>query len=1329
MASTVNKRINIWVNGKEVENNIKSIRAAISKLINEQAKMTIGSKEYVEHSEKIRKLKSIYEEHRKSIKATSEELDDATKKMKGIFEGAAVGTIFTSFLALRDRIVSSISEYVEAFVATDDALAAVRKTTGMTTAEVEALAESLKKVDTRTATNELLKIAEEGGRLGIAKEEIEAFAIAVDKANVALGDSFAGGAEEIATVLGKIRNAYKETADAEIGDSFNRIGSVINELGASSAASEGNIANFTQRVGAMPDVLKPSIQEAMALGAAFEENSVDAEIASRSYGILMKTAASDIGTFATAMGESEEAMRALINTSPVEFALKFAESMRGMNATQTAEYLKDLGLNADGVTKILGALSNNAGHVRDMITLANTAFSEATSLTNEFNVVNNNAAAQLDKAKKAVADASAELGESLAPVLITITNSSASFLTLLGNLAKVMLNNKGVVIAVAGAYATLYAIKNKAFIQTKLHAAQTAILNGLYATKRTVMLAAALAQATFAKNTTRAAAAQRALKAAFASTPWGAIITAVVALVAGIAKLATSTSESTKRMAEFNTQVAKEEREAKALFEALGKLEEGSEAYKNVLQQILDKYPFLLQKQVDESGNLKNLKTAYDEVTKSIKSNTAARLKSEKISEAEEDYFEQVGKRSARFNVEQMERINEMIEAGKNAEDIVRDLGFETYMATVGTQAPVLYKTQEYKDILKLVELYRDLAEEKDKINKMYDPYIPKETVQTTPTQTPEQIEEEKRKAEESKKAAEEAAKAWSDYYKKVEDFRSKNHESQLNEWAKTKAQIEKQYNELIKEANTFGAKGKKVAAQLEKEKGDAIIKAGNDYLEKYAKFLTQFGEEANDMLQNTQLTDEQSQLAKDLFGDQKEWDEKLKELQQNIDLLKEVVGDMEVDDDGYEEFEKMLTAMEEKYKDALLKRTASSANIINRYIQDQKNFVQNETEALRQAQMSEYDREIAAIDARYDAEIRKVEETIAAKKQLIAAGGDAFTITSEIQGLEKLIQQMNDLREQAKAAVPKNDFSEVSSWERLFRVMKMTPEEFKNNWRDALKSTADAMGEFANAAIDIMNSINQIKDNRDQAELDRYNELQDQKLAALQNYYDQGIYSEKYYNAMRAKIEADKEKKEREVQREKFNRDKRAAIVEATIKGIQAAVTSFASLGFPWGLIPMALSLATTAAQIAAISSQANPYAKGGWIRQKQLILAGEEGQEWVASNKLLQDKNTRPVINALEEYQRGNTAAFDALRMPAPKGDTLYHGASAISRTFAENKAPVVYNINNAGDDNKALLKEIKTMNKFLSDPRNRQAYITRKQQQEYEAQENELRKYAKL
>lgn len=47
--------------------------------------------------------------------------------------------------------------------------------------------------------------------------------------------------------------------------------------------------------------------------------------------------------------------------------------------------------------------------------------------------------------------------------------------------------------------------------------------------------------------------------------------------------------------------------------------------------------------------------------------------------------------------------------------------------------------------------------------------------------------------------------------------------------------------------------------------------------------------------------------------------------------------------------------------------------------------------------------------------------------------------------------------------------------------------------------------------------------------------------------------------------------------------------------------------------------------------------YANGGYVPSKQYFVAGENGREWVANNKLVNNPQTAPIIAALEKYQRG--------------------------------------------------------------------------------------------
>ncbi|EKB56620.1 phage tail tape measure protein [Bergeyella zoohelcum] len=281
-----------------------------------------------------------------------------------------------------------------------DAQTAVAKTTGMTDKQVKELTNSFSEFDTRTKNIDLLKIAEIGGRLGVPKNEIKEFTREVDKAYVALGDSFSGGVEAVANKLGKIKGLFRETKDLDMATAINQIGSSMNDLGASGAASEENIAEFTVRVGALPDKLKPTVAEAMALGAAFEESGVDAERSATAYSNFIKTAATDTEGFARIMNVPVQQVKDMINSDPTEFFLKFSEGLKGLDATEVSAILKSLKLNDQYLTSIVGAASEKTELFRKSIERSNQSLTEATSLQEEFNKVNNNAAAIYEKVQK-----------------------------------------------------------------------------------------------------------------------------------------------------------------------------------------------------------------------------------------------------------------------------------------------------------------------------------------------------------------------------------------------------------------------------------------------------------------------------------------------------------------------------------------------------------------------------------------------------------------------------------------------------------------------------------------------------------------------------------------------------------------------------------------------------------------------------------------------------------------------------------------------------------------------------------------------------------------
>ena len=220
--------------------------------------------------------------------------------------------IALSVIATLTGVVFSIQKIIDINGKLSDAQADVMKTTGMTKDEVDALTKSFGLLQSRTARIDLLGIAKEGGKLGISKNEILDFVKVMDKATIALGEDFSGGAEEVANKLGKIKGLYGELRDAGVEVSFEAVGSALNDLGADGAASEANVADFVTRIGSMPEVFKPSIAEALGLGAAFEESGINAEKAGSNYAKVITLAANNVSAFAKQMGKPKKAIEDLI---------------------------------------------------------------------------------------------------------------------------------------------------------------------------------------------------------------------------------------------------------------------------------------------------------------------------------------------------------------------------------------------------------------------------------------------------------------------------------------------------------------------------------------------------------------------------------------------------------------------------------------------------------------------------------------------------------------------------------------------------------------------------------------------------------------------------------------------------------------------------------------------------------------------------------------------------------------------------------------------------------------------------------------------------------
>lgn len=282
-------------------------------------------------------------------------------------------------------------------------MADVQKASGLTGGEVGGLRDKILDLSTTTATKtfDLIGIAKIGGALGVVKTDILDFTAAIDKVSVALGDEFSGGAEEVSTKLGTLRNLFKDTSGLPYGESMLKIGSSINSLGASGTATGPVVADFTSRIGQLGPALAPTITQALGLGAAFQELGLSSEISAGGLSNILLTAGRHSEVFAKQLGITTSAFSALMKKSPNEMILRLAESFKDIadDPVKLAQKMTELKIGSQESTKVMALLATKTDLVREKQKLASEEFTKGTSILEEYNIKNNTMSAHFGKAE------------------------------------------------------------------------------------------------------------------------------------------------------------------------------------------------------------------------------------------------------------------------------------------------------------------------------------------------------------------------------------------------------------------------------------------------------------------------------------------------------------------------------------------------------------------------------------------------------------------------------------------------------------------------------------------------------------------------------------------------------------------------------------------------------------------------------------------------------------------------------------------------------------------------------------------------------------------
>lgn len=736
------------------DNHIKSIEktkkvledlsgATYKDLINVQSKLKEQLKQQVRGTAEYNNTLKLLQETQKKVALVSKDMTSEVGSQGTTFCKVAnavnqyAATIGGAIVAITG-ITTSIRKSVDDYAQMEEAMAGVKKYTGLTAEGVRELNEELKKMDTRTSREKLNALAGDAGRLGItSKEAILEFVDAADKINVALGEDLG---EDAVKNIGKLAQMFGEDKTKGLRGAMLATGSAINEVAQSCSASESFLVDFTARVAGVANQAGISQADIMGFAASMDENMMREETSATAYQNIIMKMYTKTADFAKAAGLDVQNFAQLVKTDANEALLQFAEAMSKKGGlADLAPIFGDLKTEGAGVAAVLSVMAGKSEEIRNRQELANNAYQEGTSIINEYNVANNTVQAGIDKAKKSFLEVSIALGEKMQPMMTYLISGSSALVRVLSSLVTFVINYKGAIISAAAAMTAYNIVLNKNKIITALHTAATTVATATVKTYQGAILLLSAAKATLTGNITKATAAMRLFGIVTKANPIGAIVAVLATAAVAIYQFASKTNHAKEAVSDFTKKNIDMQSELKKSYNALISTGEGTKQRAELIEEFNNKYGGYLDNLLSEKSTLDEIKSAYDRVTIAMQRKIARQVMSEKIEEAERDNLEDKADAmqdiqellTTRLTDKQMNKV--MPKLAGYVDDLIAKGYKAKQVADIITQALVRdYKqlnNRSYRSNLKeYLEDYADEAMETYKkvsqIKKMMNPFV-----------------------------------------------------------------------------------------------------------------------------------------------------------------------------------------------------------------------------------------------------------------------------------------------------------------------------------------------------------------------------------------------------------------------------------------------------------------------------------------------------------------------------------------------------------------------------------------------------------------------------
>lgn len=1302
---------------------IRDLEYSIKALNQQMHGMERGTEQFKQMELKAKQLKAELQ----AVRAEGVAQESWIKRSADWFnrmQGLALGAV-----AAISGITFTVKKCVEEYAKMDDEMTNVRKYTGQAAEEVERMNEDFKKMDTRTPRQKLNQLAEDAGRLGITSTAaVEEFVDGADKINVALGDDLG---DKAVSQIGKLAQMFGEDKTKGLRGAMLATGSAVNELAQNSSASAGYLVDFTARVAGVGKQAGFTQAQIMGLASVLDQNMQQDETAATAVQNLLAKMFQDSAKFAQIAGLNVKDFAKTLKEDANGALLQFLAAMRAKGGfADLAPMFEEMKMDGSRATGVLTVLADKLDDIKTAQNLANEAYSEGTSVLNEFETQNESVQAQLDKASKKFLDLSIELGQKLYPAARYCISAASLGVRALSTLVDFVKDYWRILIVLTAAIVTYTAVSKAKLIADK---AQMAWLNIMILREKAHLVLVGLKTSALKTMEIVQMALTREIKLTTAAQMlWNKVllanlITAVIAVVAGLTAAIvtlskeTSTAEQAQRdyndaVTDANKQAAEEEASIMRLVSAIQSNTTAESDRKAALEELNGK---LMREHL---GNITEEAVRTGQATRQIQSYIDMMKKKIVIDGLQKKLAESIAK--------QAEDEDLLGEANNDNRGYWKRF-WDRLNPFAGGKTQKLNFAADHKDqLLQSVEREKQYQQKLiDKINELesqhfevYDPepwrnngFNGKDNdgtiIKKQSTAGTHQVSEKERKArvKAEKVAAAEARKRQAEAKRKQKQAADS---------------IKAETNELMADNAKAYAEGKKTYQQFVDDRQNIQIKG-------FAKLKQLYGAESNEykqLLDNQVNVVKQHDAAIQKMNEQTIERERLQKeasikaqyndassaIYQNDTALNEALykNDVEAmkkrlalfkDREGSEEWLDLKAEMEQAELDHQLQMQESYQNQL-------KELRQQFGKQDLQAQESMY---LNGLDNLYKQGLIKEEEYQQMKLEIIKQfAAQRAQIDADDHGAGSAQLKINDKSSEmvnsARAAAGESQStgnatlggyfsSQVENYQNTMEKLKELYGNDKQNHAAYMQAKAQVTADFLDNMVQqtsaAYNGINNILSSAS-AYAQACSDLEQAKISKN---YEKQIAAAGKNSKKKKKLE---EKRDKELAAAKSKANKKAMkieIAQAIASTAMAAINAYSSAaaikGTGWLLAPIAAGMATAAGmlQIATIKKQhqaeAAGYYEGGYTggnRYRKEAGVVHEG-EFVANHNAVNNSSIRPALDLIDRAQRSNTVGSLT--------------ADDITRSLGQSSSTVVAPVVNVNNDNTEVRQSLDGVNAAVS------------------------------